>query len=79
MNINLNPHSPWPPSTCLGWNILKTRLSGTICKIAIFVGIWEKLLLFENQVATVVAISKKSYTFLMKVQHFLGNLQICYF
>ena len=44
--------------------------------------IWDhlqKLLYYETQIATFVGISKKIAAFLLKVLHFLGNLQICYF
>ena len=48
-------------------------------QIATFVGIWETLLRFETQIAAFMEISKKLLLYLLKVLHFLGNWQICYF
>ena len=46
---------------------------------ATYLGPSAKLLYFENQIATFEEISKKIATFLLKMLHFLGNLQIRYF
>ena len=65
---------------------MKCYMSGTICKTAIFwnsnryiFGNMRKIATFWNLKCYICGNIKKIATFLLKVLHFLGNLQICYF
>ena len=63
--------------------VMKCYMYGSICKTAIFwnsscyiCGNMRKIASLETQIATFVVICWQIATFLLKVLHFLGNLQI---